>query len=215
MFDRGDIIRMEIELKEILDKTCALFNEIDHKIGIMKKANANGELSSVLKFELMSFLCCLAACDGRISKIEAKLIRDNFELEMYPIHIKEFIHTYNIAREDFYTTVPQCLKLAVEVDNHIIKNGRNVDKGISEIVIELFKMFGKAMVVADEKVKAEEQICWSKYITMMTQYLVDNSLIYLQRPESVPRPGTPIEVNYQMSLDKINRIYTLYIGKIE
>lgn len=200
-------------MKDMLDKTCVLFNEIDRKIGIMKKADAKGELSSVLKFELMSFLCCISACDGRISRVEAKLIRDNFGIEMYPIHIKEFNHEHNIRSEEFYTTVPQCLKLAVKVDNHMIKHGETVDKGISEIVIELFKIFGKAMVVADEKVKAEEQICWSRYITMMTQYLVDKSLIYMQRPEAVPRPGTPIEVDYEMSLDKIGRIYTLFIGK--
>ena len=65
----------------------------------------------------------------------------------------------------------------------------------------------------NEKVKDEEQICWSKYITMMTQYLVDESLLYLQKPDSVPRPGTPIEVDYEMSLNKIGRIYTLFIGK--
>ena len=95
----------------------------------------------------------------------------------------------------------------------MIKQGSMIDKGISEIVIELFKVFGKAMVVADEMVKAEEQICWSRYITMMTQYLVDNSLIYTQKPDAFPRPGTPIEVDYEMSLDKIGRIYTLYVGE--
>ncbi len=204
---------MQTEIKDMLNKTYALFNELDRKLEIMKKADSDGELSSILRFELLSFLCCLSACDGRISRVEAKLIRDNFGLEMYPIHIKEFNHEHKIGTEEYYNKVPQSLKLAVKVDNHLIKHGETVDKGISEIVIELFKVFGKAMVVADEKVKAEEQICWSKYITMMTQYLVDESLLYLQKPDSVPRPGTPIEVDYEMSLNKIGRIYTLFIGK--
>lgn len=206
---------MQVELKEMFDKTCELFNMIDEKTGIMEKADAKGKLCNILKFELMSFLCCLSACDGRISRVEAQLIREYFELEMYPIHIKEFNHEHNIGKGDYYEKEPECLRLAVKVDNHMIKHGHKVEKGISEIVIELFKAFGKAMVVADEKVKAEEQICWSRYITMMTQYLVNKSLIYTQRPDAVPRPGTPIEVDYEMSLNKVGRIYTLYIGKFD
>lgn len=205
---------MQAELKQMFDKTCELFNLIDEKTGIMEKANAKGELCSVLKFELMSFLCCLSACDGRISKVEAQLIREHFGIEMYPIHIKEFNHEHDIGNAKYHEKIPECLRLAVKVDNHMIKQGKKVEKGISEIVIELFKAFGKAMVVADEKVKVEEKIAWSRYISMMTQYLVDKSLIYTQRPDVVPRPGTPIEVDYKMSLDKIGRIYTLYIGKI-
>ena len=97
----------------------------------------------------------------------------------------------------------------------MIKNGHKIKLGISEMVIELFKTFGKAMVIADEMVKIEEQKCWAKYITMMAQYLVNKSLIYTQRPETVPRPGTPIEVDYEMSLNKIGRIYTLYMGNFD
>lgn len=205
---------MHTELKVMFEKTCELFNLIDEKTGIMEKANAKGELCNILKFELMSFLCCLSASDGRISRVEAQLIREYFDIEMYPVHIKEFNREHNIGKDDYYEKIPECLRIAVKVDNHMIKNDHKVEQGISEIVIELFKTFGKAMVVADEKVKAEEQICWSKYITMMTQYLVNNSLIYTQRPETVPRPGTPIEVDYEMSLNKIGRIYTIYIGDL-
>ena len=205
---------MHAELKVMFEKTCELFNLIDEKTGIMEKANAKGELCNILKFELMSFLCCLSASDGRISRVEAQLIREYFDIEMYPVHIKEFNREHNIGKDDYYEKIPECLRIAVKVDNHTIKNDHKVEQGISEIVIELFKTFGKAMVVADEKVKAEEQICWSKYITMMTQYLVNNSLIYTQRPETVPRPGTPIEVDYEMSLNKIGRIYTIYIGDL-
>lgn len=51
---------------------------------------------------------------------------------------------------------------------------------------------------------------------MMAQYIVDESLIYQhQGSDKVIRPGTPIEVNYEMSLDKIGRIYTLYVGRFE
>lgn len=205
---------MHAELKVMFEKTCELFNLIDEKTGIMEKANAKGELCNILKFELMSFLCCLSASDGRISRVEAQLIREYFDIEMYPVHIKEFNREHNIGKDDYYEKIPECLRIAVKVDNHMIKNDHKVEQGISEIVIELFITFGKAMVVADEKVKAEEQICWSKYITMMTQYLVNNSLIYTQRPETVPRPGTPIEVDYEMSLNKIGRIYTIYIGDL-
>ena len=205
---------MHAELKVMFEKTCELFNLIDEKTGIMEKANAKGELCNILKFELMSFLCCLSASDGRISRVEAQLIREYFDIEMYPVHIKEFNREHNIGKDDYYEKIPECLRIAVKVDNHMIKNEHKVEQGISEIVIELFKTFGKAMVVVDEKVKAEEQICWSKYITMMTQYLVNNSLIYTQRPETVPRPGTPIEVDYEMSLNKIGRIYTIYIGDL-
>lgn len=203
---------MESVLRDMLDKLCDLFNLIDEKTGIMKNAGAKGELCNILKFELLSFLCCLAACDGRISRVEAKLIRDNFDLEMYPIHIKEFNYEHNIGKEEYFEKVPECLKLAVKVDNYMVNIKKSSDKGISEFVLELFKVFGKAMVVADEKVKAEEQIAWSRYITMMTCYLVEESLIYQKKPEVIQRPGKPIEVDYEISLDKIGRIYTLYIG---
>lgn len=206
---------MKIELKDMLDKTCELFNLIDEKTGIMEKADAKGELCNILKFELMSFLCCLSACDGRISRVEAQLIREYFEIKMYPVHIKEFNQNYNIGSDDYYEKIPECLRLAVKVDNYMIKRDYKTEIGISEIVIELFKIFGKAMVVVDEKVKAEEQIAWSKYITMMTQFWINNSLIYTKRPELALRPGTPIEVDYEMSLDKIGRIYTLYIGRFD
>ena len=67
---------MHAELKVMFEKTCELFNLIDEKTGIMEKANAKGELCNILKFELMSFLCCLSASDGRISRVEAQLIRE-------------------------------------------------------------------------------------------------------------------------------------------
>lgn len=201
---------MQTELKNMLDMTCELFNLIDEKTGIMESAGAKGELCNILKFELMAFLCCLSACDGRISRVEAQLIREYFEIEMYPIHIKEFNHEHGIGRGDYYEKVPECLKLAVKIDNHMVKNRYKPDKSVCEIVIELFKAFGKAMVVADEKVKAEEQMCWSKYITMMSEYYIHNSYI----PDTVLRPGSPIEVDYRMSLDKVGRIYTLYIGTL-
>lgn len=206
---------MNTELKAILIKTCDLFNLMDEKLGVMNRAYAKGELCNVLKYELLAFLCCISASDGRISRIEAQLVREYLELNFYPVDIKDFIHEHDIGSEDYYARVPESLKLAVDVDNYMIGKGQKLDRGVSEIILELFRAFGKAMVVADEKVKAEEQTCWSRYITMMAQYLVDKSLIYMQRPESIPRPGTPIEVDYEMSLDKIGRIYTLYIGQID
>lgn len=201
-------------LKNMLDTTCSLFNLIDEKIKIMEKADAKGELCNILKFELVSFLCCLSACDGRMSRVEAQLIRDYFGLEMYPIHVKEFIAEHGIGKDDYYEKCPECLRLAIKVDNYMIKNGQELDRGISEIVLELFKVFGKAMVVSDEKVKLEEQVAWSRYITMMAQYIVNDSLLHMKKPDIIPRPGTPIDVDYEMSLDKIGRIYTLYMGKI-
>lgn len=206
---------MQFELKKMFDMVCELFNLIDKKMGIMEKAGAEGNLCNILKFELMSFLCCLAACDGRISRVEAQLIREYFDLEIYPSHIKQFIYEHNIGKNGYYEKVPECLKLAVDVDNYMIENGVKIEKGISEIVIELFKAFGKAMVVVDEKVKAEEQVCWARYITMMIQFYISESLIYAQRSKIVPRPGKPIEVDYEMSLNKIGRIYTLFIGKLD
>lgn len=206
---------VNVILKNMLDTVCVLFNLIDDQTGIMEKAGANGELSNILKYELVSFLCCLSACDGRMSRVEAQLIREYFELEMYPVHIKEFIAEHKIGQDDYYTKCPECLRVAVKMDNYMIKKGHNIEQGISEIVLELFKVFGKAMVVADEKVKVEEQMAWSRYITMMAQYIVDKSLIYLKKPENIPRPGVPIEVDYEMSLNKVGRIYTLFIGKLD
>ena len=204
---------MDSELKEILDSTCGLFDFIDEKSGLTKKIDIDGKLSDILKFELMCFLCCLSACDKRISRVEAALIRNYFDVEMYPIHIKEFNNKQNIGSENFYNKVPQCLAIAVAVDNYMVERNGYVERCTSDIVIEVFKAFGKAMVVADEKVKAEEQICWSRYITMMTQYIADNSKVYKNDPRNVPRPGAPIDVKYDVSLDKIGRTYTLYIGK--
>ena len=130
---------METKLQEMLDSSCGLFNLIDEKTEIMKRADAKGELCVILKFELLSFLCCLSACDGRISRIEAELIRRYFDVEMYPIHIKEFNHNHQIGSKEYYKKIPECLKLAVGVDNYMIEHGQQVDKGVSEIVIELFK----------------------------------------------------------------------------
>ena len=109
---------MHIELKEMFEKTCEIFNMIDEKVKIMEKADAKGELCNILKFELMSFLCCLSASDGRISRVEAQLIREYFGIEMYPMHIKDFNKEYNIGNGDYYKKIPECLKIAVKVDNY-------------------------------------------------------------------------------------------------
>lgn len=207
----GEFMRSEI--KEMLDKTCELFNIIDEKTGIMEKAGANGQLCNILKYELTAFLMCLSAADGRISRVEAKLLRDYFEIEFYPIHIKETIKENGIGSKEYYKKVPECLRLAVKFDNYMVKHDHKVEKGISEIVLELFRVLGKEMVIADEKVTMEEQLAWGKYITLMTQYIVDKSKLYQQKPDAVARPGTPIEVDYEMSLDKIGRIYTIYVGR--
>lgn len=82
---------MRAEIKEMLEKICELFNIIDEKTGIMEKAGANGQLCNILKYELTAFLMCLSAVDGRISQVEAKLLREYFDIEFYPIHIKEII----------------------------------------------------------------------------------------------------------------------------
>ncbi len=200
-------------LEKMLIKICDLFNQIDRKTGIMRKAGSDKELANVLKYELSSFLMCLSAADGRISRIEAQMIRDYFGIEFYPIHIKEFIKSNNIGDKHYFDAPPECLRIAVMVDNFMIEKDIRIEKGISEIVVELFKVFGKEMVNADDKVKLEEQNVWSAYITMMMQYVVDKSKLYEKKPDTFPRPGTPIEVDYEMSLDKIGRIYTLYVGE--
>lgn len=187
---------------------------IDEKLCVMEKVGANGKLSNVLKYELLAFLCYLSACDGRISRSEAQLIRDCYGLEMYPTNINDFLVENRIHSEEFLKKVPECLKIAVSVDNKMIDQGIDLSIGIGEIVIELFKVLGKAMVVADEKVKAVEQVVWGTYITTLMQYLVDNSKIHSIKPSMMPRPGTPIEVNYEMSLDKLGRVYTLFVGSL-
>lgn len=143
---------MRIEFKTMFDKTCDLFDLIDDKTGIMQKANAEGKLSNILRYELMAFLMCLSAVDGRISKVEAQLLREYFEVGFHPIHIKQTIAENGIGNGEYYKNIPECLRLAVKVDNFIIKHGDNVDKGISEMVLELFKVMGKEMIVADDKV---------------------------------------------------------------
>jgi hypothetical protein len=206
---------MKSELKTILDMTCELFNEIDKKTQIMEKANAKGELCNILKFELLSFLCCLSACDGRISRVEAAVIREYLGIEMYPINIKEFNQQNHIGNDEFYKKIPECLKIAVATDNHMMKHGLTCRMGVSDTVLELFKVFGKEMIISDNKVKAEEQIVWGKYITMMTRYLAEKCDIYRESDkEQMNRPATPIEVRYDMSLDKVGRIYTVYIGTL-
>lgn len=206
---------MKKELKKILDTTCELFNQIDGKTKIMEKANAKGELCNIIKFELLSFLCCLSACDGRISKAEAAVIREYLGVEMYPIHIKDFNDQNHIGDDKYFKKIPECLKIAVVIDNYMIKYGKKCEMGVSELILELFKVFGKEMVVSDNKVKAEEQIVWSKYITMMNRYVVEKSDIYSKNnSDMLKRPAVPIEVNYEMSLDKVGRIYTLYIGRL-
>jgi hypothetical protein len=76
-------------------------------------------------------------------------------------------------------------------------------------------VFGKEMIISDNKVKAEEQIVWGKYITMMTRYVAEKCDINRESDkEQMNRPATPIEVRYEMSLDKVGRIYTVYIGQL-
>ena len=88
---------MQIELKEMFEKACEIYNMIDEKVIIIEKANAKGELCNILKFELMSFLCCLSASDGRISRVEAQLIRDSLGTKIYPVNIKDFNKEYDIG----------------------------------------------------------------------------------------------------------------------
>lgn len=206
---------MKDSLKKMLGITCELFNLVDEKTGIMARAGAKGQLCNILKFELVSFLSCLSACDGRISRAEAQVIREYFELNLNPQQIRELVRENQVGTAAYYEKVPECLRLALAVDNSMIAKGYLADKGLGEIVIELFKVFGKEMVIADERVTAEEQVSWSRNITMMTRCLAAHSAPYRRKTESVvARPGTPIEVDYEMSLNKIGRIYTLYVGRL-
>ena len=202
-------------LKDMLDLSCSLFDLIDLKAEIMKKAGAEGQLCNVLKYELMTFMMCLSAVDGRISRVEAQLIREYFGIEVYPIHIKEIIDENGIGEEVYYKRVPECLKIAVEVDNYLYTVDTELKMGLSEIVLELFKVFGKEMVVADDKVKYEEQLSWSIYISMMTNYIADNSSKQISYKGKVIRPGEPIIVDYENSFAKVGRIYTIYYGRIK
>jgi len=203
------------ELQDMLDLSCAIFNLIDRKADIMKKAGAEGELCNILKYELVAFLMCLSSADGRISRVEAQLIREYFNLGVYPIHIKELIQEQGIGSEVYYGKVPESLKLAVEVDNYLHSIDVELTTGLSEMVIELFKVFGKEMVIVDEKVKLEERLSWGSYITMMTKYAVENCDVDIKHNGKVIRPGEPINVKYEMSMEKINRIYSLYYGKLK
>lgn len=206
---------MRVELKELFNKTCDLFDVVDEKLGIMNKANAKGRLSDIFRYELMSFLMCLSACDGRISRVEAKLIRDYFDLNIFPGHIKELIQEHCIGDSEYYENVPESLRLSVKIDNRFIQDGIKMDKGLSDVVIELFMIFGKEMVVCDEKVKLEEQTIWSRYITMMVQFLYRESLIHKNSTDEISRPGSPIEVKYENSFATIGRVYTLFYGYVK
>ncbi len=205
---------MKKDIKEVFDKTCNLFDEIDKKACIMEKANSNGKLSHILKYELMAFLMCLSAADNRISRVEAQLIREYFEVELYPIHIKETIKENRIGSKEYFERIPESLKLALQLDNILFEQNIANEKALCEIILELFKVLGKEMIVANNKVTLEEQSVWSTYITMMTRYVVKNAKVIPEEVERIIRPGKPIEVDYEMSLNKIGRIYTLYKGKI-
>ena len=202
-------------LKDMLDLSCSLFDLIDLKAEIMKKAGAEGQLCNILKYELMTFMMCLSAVDGRISRVEAQLIREYFGIEIYPIHINEMIKENGIGEEVYYKKVPESLKIAVEVDNYLHSIDSELNTGISDTILELFKVFGKEMVVADDKVKYEEQLSWSLYISMMTNYIADNCSKEISYKGKVVRPGEPIIVDYENSFSKVGRIYTIYYGKLD
>ena len=202
---------MREELRKLLDESCDLFDTIDEKIHIMEKAKAEGKLSNVLKYELVAFLMCISAVDGRISRVEAKLIRDYFGIEVYPIHIKEIIHQNGIGEDVYFQKVPECIKIAVDFDNTIHELGVDIQMGVSVSILELFKAFGKEMVVADEKVKFEERWAWETYISLISQFIVDNCKNDFAYKGKVYRPGEPINVDYEMSLGKVGRAYELFI----
>lgn len=202
------------ELKEMLDKACELYNLIDSKSKLMEKAGAQGELCNILKYELMTFLMCLSAVDGRISRVEAQMIREYFGIEVYPIHIKEIIDENGIGEAIYYSKIPESLKIAVSVDNILNETNSELHMGISDTILELFKVFGKEMIIADQKVKIEERLSWETYITMMTRYVVKNIKNAHTIDGEIVRPGKPIKVDYDVSLDKVGRIYSLYYGNL-
>lgn len=120
---------MRDELKSLLDAACMVFDLVDSKIEIMKQVGSNQKLCNVLKYELMTFLMCISAADGRISRVEARLIRDYFDIEVYPIHIKDIISENGIGDAVYYKKGPESLKLAVAVDNCLYRRNQELKSG--------------------------------------------------------------------------------------
>ena len=127
------------------------------------------KIKNAFKSEFIFYAGALSLIDGDIAKEEMSALSEIFDYKF------DYSAVMTAARgfSDTMNNIPQCLSVAVQIDNAVADNS-TLSKLLSYHVVTLFDSIAKAVVSAD-KILADPEIKLTvNYINRLTDYMNDN-----------------------------------------
>lgn len=163
---------MDNRREQLRDLTNGMCKAVDD---FAARAGLGQDVGQAAKGEMIMFLMYLAASDGTISWDEVRYIGDICGFSGTPNQVGKAIREKNLYSREFEQRVPICLRLMVELDKFMKKDGDSGAGNASVAVIETFRIVGAGLINLNSPVCENSINDHRIYIHMMEEYK-DNKL---------------------------------------
>ncbi len=139
---------------------------------------------SCLECNLFSFAVYLSASDGVIAREEAKFVNEfldefsSVNTSFTPDSLGTFAQVSSICSDEFRNRVPGIVEVAVQAENKLFDMGKIVEESFSEIIYNLFALWGKEVLICDDDLSDDEVEDLGTYLENIKNYIECNSKIW-------------------------------------
>ena len=138
-----------------------LYDSLENE-GVVKSPVEGVALKEVLRMDIAEYMMYLSASDGVIAANEMKMFQA----------ITGFNHIYS---NDYESTVPYSMKVAVEAQNILSKIiSQNSDPSIPETLYNLYDNIGILLIQADDDISQTERRDFHIYLNTLKNYMNQN-----------------------------------------
>lgn len=154
------------ELKKGYDNLITLLADLTKASGVNATVE---EITNTFRAEFIFYAGALSLCDGEIADEELKALSEIFSYNF------DHLTVMNAARgfADTIDDIPQCLSVAVQIDNAVADNPE-LDSLLSFYVVSMFAGIAKAIVAADEQLAENEMKLTVGYVNSLSEYMDKN-----------------------------------------
>ena len=132
-------------------------------------------VKKVMRMDLLKYALYLSASDGYVDEAEAAFIRDYYDWDMPPALWTKFIKENGIYSTSFENEVPLSLKIFVKADNNAYTKNPDAPN-LCELYHGSFAHLGSLLIKSDGNVGNQEEEDLEIYLTMLQDYIDENSL---------------------------------------
>ena len=151
-----------------------LYDSLENE-GVVKSPVEGVALKEVLRMDIAEYMMYLSASDGVIAANEMKMFQAITGFKDSVGGIAEYIKENHIYSNDYESTVPYSMKVAVEAQNILSKIiSQNSDPSIPETLYNLYDNIGILLIQADDDISQTERRDFHIYLNTLKNYMNQN-----------------------------------------